>query len=186
MIVATVLAMTYRSVLVGFADCFRIDDPAPADALVLLLGNPDIRPARAAELYRQGMAPLILLPAAASRPDTRFETETDYQALIREGVPAQAIRALPGAAASTHDEAVHVRDYVRTHPVRRITLVTSSFHTARARWIFRKLLRGAKVEVCVAAAPTKRFSERDWYRSDEGRRAYLGEALKTLYYRLAY
>jgi uncharacterized SAM-binding protein YcdF (DUF218 family) len=180
------LVLAHRPLLVGFAGLFRVDDPAPSDALVLLLGGPNHRPARAAELYRRGLAPIILL--GTSGPILGASTETWYyrQQLIARGVPADAIRILPAEVTSTHDEAERVRDYARRHPLRRITVVTTSFHTARARWTFRKVLRELGIDVRAAAADHPRFREADWYRSEEGLVLYFGETIKSIYYRLAY
>ena len=78
-----------------------------------------------------------------------------------------------------------MRDYVRTHPVRRITVVTTAFHTARARWIFRKALRGTGVEVHMAAARDPSFDESNWYTKDEGLVAYFQETLQWIFDLLA-
>ena len=87
--------LAHRPLLVGFAFLFRVDDPPTAsDAVVVLLGGSDSRPLKAAELYRRGLAPVVLLADLN-------ETERNRQALIRSGVPAEAIRILPGVGCST-------------------------------------------------------------------------------------
>src|SRR5579883_3195888 len=66
-VVAIVLAglvAAHRPILVGFAYLFRVDDPAPSDAIVLLLGGMNHRAEKAAELYRQKLAPTILMGIA--------------------------------------------------------------------------------------------------------------------------
>lgn len=172
--------LAHRPLLVGFAFLFRVDDPPTAsDAVVVLIGGSDCRPLKAAELYRRGLAPVVLLA------DLK-ETERNRQVLICSGVPAEAIRILPGVGCSTRAEALRVRDYVGSHPVRRITVVTSAFHTARARWIFQRVLRDTGVEVRAAASRDPEFTESDWYTKSEGRKTYLIEALKTFYYHLTY
>jgi hypothetical protein len=50
-------------------------------------------------------------------------------------------------ALNTHDEALRVRDYGRAYQVRRITVATITYYTARTRWTFRRVLRGTGVEV---------------------------------------
>jgi uncharacterized SAM-binding protein YcdF (DUF218 family) len=177
----------HRPLLVGFARLFRIHDPVPSDALVVLLGQWAVRPVTGADLYRQGLAPLILVCEANPEADPDSSDSTLTRAvLIRSGVPAEAIRILPGAIESTWEEALRVRDYARAHRIRRITVVTSAFHTARARWIFRKTLRGMNIEVRMAAAFDPRFDESNWYLREVGRGCYLSELMKAVYYRLAY
>jgi uncharacterized SAM-binding protein YcdF (DUF218 family) len=184
-----VLVLLHRPLLMGFAHLFRIDDPAPSDALVILLGGPSHRPLKAAELYQQGLAPLILFGDAHVNPQIDLsETALTRHVLVRNHVPPEAIQVLPGAeVTSTRDEALRVRDYIRAHPrVKRITVVTSAFHTARSRWIFRKVLRGMGVDVRMAAAPQPGLDEGDWYTNDEGLVMYFSEAIKAVYYRLVY
>jgi uncharacterized SAM-binding protein YcdF (DUF218 family) len=187
-LVGLVLVLTHRPLLVGFAYLFRVDDPpAPSDALVVLLGGMNHRPMKAAELYRRGLAPTVLLGTSAPIPFLDLsEAALNRQVLLRGGVPAGAIRMLPGEVTSTRDEALRVRDYARSRGVRRITVVTTGFHTARARWIFRKVLRGSGVEVRLAAAADPRFDESNWYTNDEGLTTYVNETAKRVYYWLAY
>jgi uncharacterized SAM-binding protein YcdF (DUF218 family) len=183
------LVFTGKPLLVGFAHLFRVNDPAPSDALVILMGGPTHRPLSAAALYRQDLAPLVLISETPFDPATEL-SETGYtkQVLIKNRVPASAIHVLSGGVVtSTRDEAFRVRGYILAHPeVKRITVVTSAFHTARARWIFRKVLRGTGVDVRLAAASQPGLEERDWYMHDEGLVVYFSEAIKAVYYRLVY
>src|SRR5438309_819965 len=70
--VLLLLTAFHRPLLTGFAGLFRVDDPAPSDALVVLLGGPTNRPQRAAELYRRGIAPLILIGTSTDDPHARL------------------------------------------------------------------------------------------------------------------
>jgi uncharacterized SAM-binding protein YcdF (DUF218 family) len=106
--------------------------------------------------------------------------------MTQRGVPRQAIQVLPDRVTSTRDEAQRIRDLARSRPLRRITVVSTAFHTARVRWIFRKVLRGTGIDVRMAAAEHPLFHESNWYRSDEGLVLYFSEAIKTLYYWLVY
>jgi uncharacterized SAM-binding protein YcdF (DUF218 family) len=172
------LVVTNRPLLVGFAHRFRADDPAPSDVLVVLTGGRSDRALKAAELYQRGVAPVVLIGSDRDTP-------TNLRDLHSAGVPDEAIRMI-GSVASTRDEAVRVRDYLRAHPARRILVVTTAYHSARARWIFRRVLRDTGAEVHLAATEDARFNESNWYRSADGRSIYFRELLKTIYYRLAY
>ncbi len=103
------LALTYEPFLTWFASRFRVEDPlVPSDALVVMLGSVGDRSMRAAELYRQGLAPVILLGQTGGVSE---ETEIDRQVLMQCGVPADAIRILSGGVVrGTRDEALRVRD----------------------------------------------------------------------------
>ena len=180
------LILTYEPLLIWYAHRFRVEDPlAPANAIVMLLGGPIDRPAKVAELYRQGWAPIILM--GRTEPVPVDETEINRQALLHQGIPAEVIQILPGAAVKgTHSEALRVRDYVRTHTVRRIIVVTTAYHTARTYWTFRKALRGSGVDIRMAASEDPRWTEANWHATDDGIKEYLLETLKTFYYRVVY
>jgi uncharacterized SAM-binding protein YcdF (DUF218 family) len=181
------LALAHRPILVGFANLFRVDDPVPSDAIVLLLGGSDHRAPKAAELYSRHLAPRILLARShwTSEPELS-DTETCRRVLQRRGVPSPAIEILDGVGMSTFAEAGLVRDYCRVHRLKRILVVTTAFHTARARWVFQRVLRGTGVDIHLAAADHPIFTEDDWYTKDEGLVAYFNESIKALFYRLAY
>jgi uncharacterized SAM-binding protein YcdF (DUF218 family) len=176
------------AILRGYARSFRVNDPAPADAIVLLLGGMADRPERVVELYRQGYAPRVLLGESGTIGGTTMSESRDTRRiLIEEGVPAAAVTILPPpTVTSTFMEAQAVRRYAESHRLRRIIVVTTGFHTRRACWIFRKVLSGTDIEVRGAAAPHPLFDESNWFRSDEGLVTYLDETIKTLYYLVAY
>jgi uncharacterized SAM-binding protein YcdF (DUF218 family) len=181
----TFLILTSEPFLIWFAYRFRSEDPLlPSDAIVVLIGSLD-RATRAAELYRQGLASIILMGQMKTVPYD--ETASHRQVLLQNGVPTDAIQILPGELIkNTHDEALRVRDYVRTHQVRRIIVVTTAYHTARARWTFQRVLRSSGVDIRMTSSQDPRFAEADWFMWDDGVRLYLSETLKNLYYRLVY
>ena len=185
--VLIVMAMFHVPLLAGFAGLFRVNDPAPSDAIVVLLGGPGDRPARAAELYRQGLAPLILIGTSTENPKARLnETQLAISDMVELGVPRSAIHMMPGLVTSTQHEAQKVAAFAVSHSFERVTVVTTSFHTARSRWIVRKALKGTNIDVRMAASRHTQFNERTWFHSDEGMVTYFSEAIKTIYYRLVY
>jgi uncharacterized SAM-binding protein YcdF (DUF218 family) len=172
--------------LEGLARQFRVDDPVPADAIVVLLGDAEPRATRAAELYRQGLAPVVLVTSSG---DGGKQTDQYRKILIRQGVPAEAVRIIPGVVDSTRDEALRTRDYLRGHPeIRRVIVVTTDYHTGRARWTFRRTLGDLdrEVDVHAAAAENPNIDSSNWYTSASGRGVYLTEGLKYMGYVILY
>src|SRR5262245_52114816 len=83
-----VLWLVHQPLLVAFARQFHVDDPAPSDALVVLLGRWTIRPVKAAELYVRGLSPVVL--HCGSRPGPYpdlCESALTTRVLVRAGVP---------------------------------------------------------------------------------------------------
>ncbi|HEX4773092.1 MAG TPA: YdcF family protein [Bryobacteraceae bacterium] len=116
------------------------DPPQKADLIYILGGNYEVRAPAAAALYRQGWAPKILLAREPSgyqengRPKENF-TDITKRILVENGVPAGHITEFFPAAGvrSTADEAHALRLYITAYPASRILLVTSAFHSRRAR-----------------------------------------------------
>jgi uncharacterized SAM-binding protein YcdF (DUF218 family) len=116
----------------------------PAAAIIPLAGEgePPLREFEAARLYRAGWAPLIIVVRkgrkselenvrpASTRPQHPSELTTAV--LIREGVPASAIRIMDDDAKNTLQE---LQAAFRGIPSKNapVILVTSKQHTLRAR-----------------------------------------------------
>ncbi len=190
-----ILALAFRSqILTGIADYLIVTDRLqPADVIVLLNSEVDTRPFRASELYKQGLAPLVLIARSESTPTVDLglvPNDTDISVAVMEklGVPAGKIIILPfpGGVTSTFDEASAVRQYVAAHPIRRIILVTSAFHTRRARWTFKKVLAGLPVTVEMVAVPYAGFDQTNWWKNETGLITLNNEYIKWFYYLFKY
>jgi uncharacterized SAM-binding protein YcdF (DUF218 family) len=185
------LAFAFRvQILTGIGSYLIVGDQLhPADILFVLNGDPDSRPFRAAELYQQGLAPRIVIARSENQPIVdlglvRNETDISIGVMESLGVPAADILTLqmPGGVTSTFDEATLLRQYVEEHDVHSVILVTSAFHTRRARWIFLRELHGLPVTLEMAAAPNHGFDATNWWQSEYGLITVNNEYLKLFYY----
>ena len=176
--------------LTGVARLLTVRDPvARADLVLVLGGEVNTRPFAAAEMYRRGVAPRVVLVRERAGPAVRqglYPSRTDVAVRIlrRGGVPDSAIVTLepPGGAASTADEARALRAYLRSTGLRRVAVVTNPYHSRRARIALRRALRGLPAQILMAPAPAWGFTERDWWRSEDGLLAYFGEYVKLVAY----
>ena len=100
-----------------------------ADALVVLGGGLGERAARAAELFRQGVAPRIIVSGAS-------DCTINMQVLTNAGVPASAIQ-LESRSKTTRENAEFCVSLLRADGVRRAIIVTSWYHSRRALSCFR-------------------------------------------------
>ncbi|HEX8719530.1 MAG TPA: YdcF family protein [Pyrinomonadaceae bacterium] len=193
--VAVVALAAWAVAARGAAEALVVSEELPrADALVVLAGSQANaeRTARAAELYREGRAPLVLLTDDGQRGGWSRELQRNPSfaeraawELERGGVPRGAIVTLPPPVSSTHEEALLVRGYALQRGLRSVMLVTSGYHTRRALWTFRKEFGGDRVAVGVSAAG-KTPAPGGWWLSPRGWRAVAGEYVKMVYYRLRY
>jgi uncharacterized SAM-binding protein YcdF (DUF218 family) len=177
-----------RPLLTGFANALTVDDDlVPADFIYLLGGDAHIRPVHAARLFRDGLAPQVVITTGGpltSRVSTTPDSADSVVQLLRlEGVPDSSIAALPlpPGAASTQDEGQALRRYLQEHPAQRVIVVTSAYHSRRARWTLRRELKGVNVDLRMSAAPDPRFNASNWWQNEEGFVAYLTEALKFVH-----
>lgn len=172
--------------LTGAARLLTVRDPVTrADLILVLGGEVDTRPVHAAELYRRGVAPRVVLVRERAGPAVRaglYPSRTDVAARIlrRGGVPDSALVVLapPGGASSTAEEAAALRAHLAGGGARRVVVVTNPYHSRRARLALRRATRGLPVEVLVSPTPAWGFTERDWWRSEEGLIAYFNEWVK--------
>jgi uncharacterized SAM-binding protein YcdF (DUF218 family) len=170
---------------------------ASADAIVVLSGSSAYveRTQKAAELYRQGRAPFVLLTddhtrggwsSALQRNPYFVERATDE--LIKAGVPADRIKIIPGLPSSTHDEALILKDYALAQHLRSVLVVTSAYHSRRALRTLRQTFAGTATTVGLepaALGPTAPSTVFWWLRL-EGWRTVAGEYVKLSYYWFRY
>ena len=149
LVAAAILSHSLWLPALGYA-LIHDDGPAKAEIAVVLAGDTvGHRIEKAAELIRQGYVPAALI----SGPQGFFglhECDFEIAYAVRLGFPAQWFIPLPHSALSTRDEASVVLAELRRRNVRSFLLVTSDFHTARARRIF------LAAERAMADAPAMR------------------------------
>jgi uncharacterized SAM-binding protein YcdF (DUF218 family) len=156
----------------------REDRPAPADAIVVLAGDGfGNRILKAAELVRNGYAPLVLV----SGPEGLYgfnEAELAIPYAERAGYPASWFLPVPHSYTSTSGEAQALAPELRRRGVRTCLLVTSDYHTRRAGRIFRAA--APEIRFYVIAAPYPNFHPDSWWRSREGLKIVFLEWEKTI------
>jgi uncharacterized SAM-binding protein YcdF (DUF218 family) len=162
-----------------------------ADALVVLSGSSSYleRTQKAAELFRQGRAPVVLLTNDHTRGGWSQPLQTNpyfvdraTEELIKQGVPAERIRIVPGVAESTRSEALIVKDYAAAHGFRSVLIITSAFHSRRALRTFRTSFAGTGIIVGLDPSSGSWTSAALWWLSPSGWRDVAGEYIKLVYY----
>ena len=143
LVVIVLVGFAHASLFRGVASFLIVEDPLEhAAAIVVLGGQLPFREMEAAKLYRDGWAPLLVIVRGARREEAKALEhlrikvtegwELSREVLIRQGVPPSAILVPEEEAEGTLEESqVAVRALKPENlPV---ILVTSKFHTRRAR-----------------------------------------------------
>ncbi len=171
-----------RRPLLRFAGGFWVvEDPLErADALIILSDDNFYadRATRAVELYRQGLAPVVVASGRRLRPYAGIAELMEHD-LFERGVPKQAILKVPHNTDNTHEEAVALRTLVEERRWRRVLIVTSNSHTRRARYVFRRVFPAA-VSVRVASARDSDYDPDHWWETRKGQKRFFHEAVGIL------
>jgi hypothetical protein len=157
-----------------------LDSPEKSDAIVVLAGETNVRPARALELLRQGMAPRVFLNAE-TRNLVYGQQLTDIAQKYASSLPeANRISVCPIAGFSTKAEADDVSRCLQSLAAHRVLIVTSEYHTRRSLMIFRHRLPQYQYSIAAARNPTQ-FGEA-WWTNREWAKTTLDEWLKLLWW----
>ena len=155
--------------------------PQKSDAVLVLAGDAvGNRILKGVELVQQGYAPVIYV----SGPEGYYGRSEDQLAIefaLKRGHPSQWFVGVPNHAESTLDEARIMLPMLRAKGVRRLLLVTSNFHTARAARIFRRIAQGEApaMEIVSVAAKDASFAPQGWWNNRRGQKVFFYEASKT-------
>jgi uncharacterized SAM-binding protein YcdF (DUF218 family) len=148
------------------------DPPQKADAIVVIGGRLPFRAMGAGALYKQGLAPEVWLTMGnrnaaeieLERLDVQATPEHVYSQAVLErlGVPRRVIKVIPGHNNNTATEVRTISRYARERRVRRIILVTSSYHSRRVKTLWESLAGGSP-EALVSYTTTEPFNPKRWY-----------------------
>ena len=160
----TVLYLARGPILRFVAESWIVEDPlVKADALVVLSDDNFYadRATRAAELLREGKAPLIVASGRRLRPNAGIAELMEHD-LIERGVPKEKIVRLPQDADSTKEEAEALLKFVKEKKWRSVIVVTSNYHTRRARYIYRRVFPQG-IAISIASARDGDFDPQHWW-----------------------
>ena len=154
--------------------------PQTSDAIVML-GDDNYsgdRAARAAELFKAGWAPRVVASGRYLRPYASI-AELEAHDLADRGVPAGAVVRLAHRAGDTREECVEISQLLSSHGWKRVLLVTSSYHTRRARYICARVFPSGTV-LHVVAAQDSEYDPGQWWWNRRGINIFFHESVGML------
>lgn len=171
---------------------FDASDPlARADVIMVLAGSRVERWLEAVDLYKEGWAPRIVIsPGPVARIEYQLrargvsyprEGDLARDGTVALGVPADAVTVLPNGVDNTAQEAAALLRLTAGQPAR-VIVVTSPYHTRRAKFAFRRAFAGTGVTVLVRGS---RYSESDpahWWRQRGDVRFVMSELTSYMAY----
>lgn len=165
-----------------------------ADALVMLAGGNTYRWLEAADLYREGYAPRILMSPGYEDPlgdelrakGYRYpgEAELVRDLYVQLGVPPSAIEIMPSGYDNTADEAAGAKKIALAKGWKSVIVVTAKYHTRRALFAFEREFAGSGITVQVRGSRHQVVEPETWWRSRSDLRWVLSELQRLVAYRL--
>jgi len=173
------LALLYvaRHPLLRFAgESWVVDEPAAQSDALIVLGDDNYaadRAFHAAELYREGVAPVVVASGRMLRQNFSISDVMEHD-LESFGVPAKSVVKLSHRAQNTRDEAAEVARLIQARGWKRVLVVTSNYHARRARFIYERSLP-ASVTLRVSGARDSEFDPSGWWQSRQGQKLFFSE-----------
>ncbi|WP_022850351.1 YdcF family protein [Limisalsivibrio acetivorans] len=188
------LYMNADRMLTAYGSMFIVDNPKKSERMLILGGSVFNRTKKAMELYRRGYGERVLLTRVNDimypewvkerHPDMVMDENTLVAELLRrEGVPFRFLDTTIQAT-STFDEAWELVRDAEKHDYKSVIIVTSDYHTMRARYAFRKVLDKADTDLSIsmAAAPNDIFDETNWWKTEAGLKRIVVESFAYIFY----
>jgi uncharacterized SAM-binding protein YcdF (DUF218 family) len=175
-IISTLVALLFLLLLLGGIYLARhpllrliggslvVEDSLQKSDAIIILSDDNFyadRATRAAELFRQNLAPVVVASGIRLRPNAGI-AELMTHDLIERGVPKQNIVTFPQDADNTREEAEFLKKLVQSKNWKSVIVVTSNYHTRRARYIFRKVFADT-VTIRIAGARDGDYDPDHWY-----------------------
>lgn len=193
-VIIILLLFIFRSeVLSAYARLFTVNTATQgADAMIIMSGNIDTRPAYAAKLYHDGYASRVFLTQEKNwngKLSPYVEARNAYaeMELLKLRVPVEFLPStFEKGGMSTFDEAYDTAEFLQKNPgIQHIIVVTDAPHTYRTYYAFNKVLEAkglGYIQLELAAAPNEVFDESNWFTTEKGIIYYLEETVKILLY----
>jgi uncharacterized SAM-binding protein YcdF (DUF218 family) len=163
------------------AEGLVVEDKLEKSDAIILLSDDNFyadRATRAAELYRQNLAATVVASGIRLRPHAGI-SELMTHDLIERGVPKERIVPFPQDADDTREEAEALKTLVAQKGWKSVIIVTSNYHTRRARYIFRKVFP-SDVKIAMASARDADFDPSNWYQHRRAVKRFQHEVLGLL------
>jgi len=171
-----VLYAARRPLLRLAGESWVVEDPLEQSDAILLLSDDNFfadRATRASELYRQKLAPVVVASGRRLRPTAGIAELMEHD-LIERGVPKERIIRFAHDGDNTREEALALRALVIEKSWRNVIVVTSNYHTRRARYIFQRVFPES-VTVRVASARDGEFDPEHWWENRKSLKEFIRE-----------
>jgi uncharacterized SAM-binding protein YcdF (DUF218 family) len=126
------------------------DKPQEADYIVVISGGDTYgRTKKGIELYKQAYAPKLLLSGDAADTNSPSNAEVMKNVAIQSGVKAEDIITEENSKNTTQNAKESIAKIIKSGPKQKIILVTSPYHSRRAKLEFEKAFKAQTIQASV-------------------------------------
>lgn len=133
---------------------------------------------RAAQIYRQGLGGVVVTSGRRLRPYAGVAELIEHD-LIERGVPKDKILRVAHDADNTREEAKMLAQLAKQKKWRSVIVVTSNFHTRRARYIFANVFP-QDIKIRITGARDGDFDPDRWWEQRVSVKELAGEMAAML------
>jgi uncharacterized SAM-binding protein YcdF (DUF218 family) len=156
-LVALLLFIAFRRA----GEILVVNNPQPADVILVLAGETHLRPAHGIELLDHGYGRRVLIDVlAGAQIYTSFQMEL-AEKYVHDLPEASSVTICPIHGLSTKLESHDVEKCLERETGKRVLIVTTEFHTRRALSIFRHEIQGRSFSI-AAVHDDEQFGPRWW------------------------
>jgi uncharacterized SAM-binding protein YcdF (DUF218 family) len=154
-----------RFPLLRFAgESWIVEDSLDRSDAIIVLSDDNFyadRATRATQVFRDGMAPLVVASGRRLRPRAGIAELMEHD-LIERGVPKDKILPVEHDSDNTREEAEALAKVAVQRKWKSVIVVTSNYHTRRARYIFERVFPPGIV-IRVTGARDGDFDPERWW-----------------------
>ena len=164
LILLVALYLARHSILRQLGESWVVEDTLERSDAILVLSDDNFyadRATRATQVYRQGLGSIVVASGRRLRPYAGIAELMEHD-LIERGVPKDKILRVAHDSDNTREEAKALAEVARQKKWRSVIVVTSNYHTRRARYIFTHIFP-ADVRVQITGAHDGDFDPQSWW-----------------------
>jgi uncharacterized SAM-binding protein YcdF (DUF218 family) len=164
---AVKLALAIIAVFIGFilfVDNFLVEDQAPqkSDFIVVISGGDTLaRTKKGVELYKQAYAPKLLLSGDAADPQSPSNAKIMKRVAVANGVKEEDIVIEENSKDTRENATESILKLIQVGPEQQIILVTSPYHSHRARAEFEEAFKKQTISAKVISVNAE---DKNWSR----------------------
>jgi uncharacterized SAM-binding protein YcdF (DUF218 family) len=152
------------------------------DVIIVISGDKGERLQHAVNLFHKQYADYLLVSGCNHPEHLNSYTPEMRKQAISLGVPSENIIMDLGSNSGTGDQAINVIKIMKEKKFNSAILVTSNYHTRRAKMIFQRACQNDHIELLVSYPTIDSSHFNEWWKNGFERKMVIYEIIKLVWY----